>query len=401
MLSYIVLLLKISNFIVLILQLVFNSSTMNSVLNTLSKLNRKENNEFEMDDWNSDTIDSKNNQASADYNTNIPPTYEPLETQCNCPSIKNIVLILSIYHDCRILSNIFTDEFLYELISPPLSISSHMSSAMNSSTMSKYDRYLCEIFDSLKSASNLKINFKIHEQLNPKKLGIYLFINKYFINYDSIQLLNDFHHLLRYHKRYSTNEYLKHNISNSNIHMNKNKCGMNSFAFKNIEECMLGTFNFDDMFEYVCERIGKCALNKCSYIKQHFNGNIKSDYCKKEQMMIATLNEIHCWLFHTSDLHRFSSSVGHLRNDKKILSPSSTAVEDDDEIFLVQSPINPMQNRLSNFELQKYRNMVHKKHQKLEWILEKRYFLYLSNTHVCFYFYSVFNELWKICHSLL
>eukprot|EP01084_Bolivina_argentea_P146163 256008_1 len=209
---------------------------------------------------------------------------ESYKYQCKDTEIKRVTLILSIYHDWN---NYIPDKF-----------ERHSKLNTNDNIMSLKNAFLCNLIKSFKEYSAYHRNiFRIHElnhkqhkilslvhnkQITPNHCGMYDFIVNHIKKYNFVSLLNDYHFIL-------ANYYEEQNSD-----------------------------AFEDIYNYICERIGKCEGNECDFLSQLYtNENNDNDtYTRdpKALSLIDLLNQIHCLIFHSFNIHKKSRNHSHSEN---------------------------------------------------------------------------------------
>ena len=272
--------------------------------------------------------------------TKNPDNIESYKCKNNDPSIKRITLLLSLYHDWN---NTIPDQIhtkLSKYRNNTLLKNEFLSNIIKSNK--KYREYHGAIF----SFSELKCKTdKILSLLHDKHhsydeiCGIYDFITTRIDEYNQINLLNDYHHIL--------SEY----YDKSNKDSNK---------------------KFENMYNYIIERIGPCDISTCNYIKQLYgiqsrqrqqssstrtpkagSGTPSPSFSPKEIVLIDILNQIHCLIFHSFDIHKLKQrelkSVNHHQNFENNLQITSQS-------------------------MLKLREITKQKHEKLKPIFKSDYF---------------------------
>ena len=242
--------------------------------------------------------------------------------------IKRITLILSIYHDWN---NYIPDE-IHTKLSTFYNNTSLKNEFLSSIIKSykKYTKYHETIFSfqelKTKTEKILSIIHNKKHQFN-KTCGIYDFIMNHIDEYDHVDLLNDYHYILK--------EYYQNNDNKK----------------------------FENMYHYICERIGPCDISTCSYIKQLYNIQHKNNknnnnncdssqtFSPKEIALIDLLNQIHCLIFHSFHIHRLT------KNEKKSLN--------------IENIENNLQ--ITCQSMTKLKEITMQKHKKLKQIFKSEY----------------------------
>eukprot|EP01084_Bolivina_argentea_P097612 175476_1 len=158
------------------------------------------------------------------------------------------------------------------------------------------------------------------------KCGMYDFVMNHFKQYNYTDILNDYHFIL------------------TNYYQDNNNC------------------RFENMYNYICERIGRCDIYKCSHIKQLYiqdaNKKIIKLFNSKEISLIELLSSIHCLIFHSFDIHGLQQNKMNTTNE----------------------------NEINDLRLLNINEIIQTKYDKLKHIYKSNYFKliiakYISNIH--------------------
>eukprot|EP01083_Nonionella_stella_P011432 32497_1 len=252
--------------------------------------------------------------------TTSPENLESYKHVCTDIQVRRITLILSIYHDWN---NYIPDEIHTELSSCRNNTSlknEFVSHLIESYT--KYTKYHEAIFSWQEfTYKKQKVLYLIHnkryrQEPHDTPCGIYDFVTNHVENYGFIQLLNDYHFILR--------EYY--------------------------EQC---DSKFETLYNYITERIGPCDIATCVYMNALYS--LKTDHKRHEELAVFSckeialmnaLNEIHCLIFHSLDIHRWRQT--ELDQITDTADAGARAIHIDNELEISHESLNKLRTIICN-----------------------------------------------------